>query len=708
MSFKLEETTTDIIAAKKKSQELDYMFLNFLDNNTKTSKFFKKKKNYNSSPSKKHHNKKSYNKSGKNNSNNFYTPSLFRNYKKFFPYWYKYHFSSDKFKSYSDPYAAKLVFKFPYKRLKNFYWHVHSRYKKKSSKFFKSKLASPNNLEFRMNFFNTLFSSRGRTFRFSRKTFSFLNFFLLKLFRKYFFLIFKSKKLFSLKNTFKFITASKIIYSSLINITNSFVSGILKNKNLNMKLNKYFCINVNEPKLVTDVLNKFYSGFRDRGVRFGHRFSSHLRINESVFARFFLNLFFFLYLNNFKYTINNNNIKSSDYFSSLSKKKVTFLGPKFLKFFTNQYKIFNNIKLESFNNNKMKFNKWGYSGRFKNLLGSSLVFINNFVKDWWYEIEDFLQLDKINFKYGKIPYSYKTALTYRTKLIKKVKKFKKIKFRRKSNRLTFFFNKLVPKFKLTRKFKSYFISKIGSLKSYMRFNKLKNYYKQKMTLRRFLRKYYEVPDSIKMYNRVSYVSSRPNKWKAFMKVFIGRLLFAVYWLGYAKDLLMSRFMIMNGLIMVNGFVCLNLQHIINTSDFISLKWDVFLLDFKKKNLVFKKCFTRLMQIQLLKHLFFNHDYDIIMKRRSDVNVNPFLLDLFKKKNYSNIVNMQQKRNNFLLNNTKLYQVLNSTFFFLKYKNLIYIELMPQSINSFFNVFKKIENKYFNKKIFRKLAYRTYF
>ena len=108
-----------------------------------------------------------------------------------------------------------------------------------------------------MNFFNTLFSARGRPFRFSRKTFSFLNFFLFKLFRKFFFLIFKSKRLFSLKNTFKFITASKIVYSSLINITNSFVSGLLKNKNLNMKLNKYFFINFHEPKLVTDTLDKF-------------------------------------------------------------------------------------------------------------------------------------------------------------------------------------------------------------------------------------------------------------------------------------------------------------------------------------------------------------------------------------------------------------------------------------------------------------------
>lgn len=557
-----------------------------------------------------------------------------------------------------------------------------------------------------MNFFNTLFSAKSRSFKFSRKTFSFLNFFLFKLFRKFFFLFFKSKKLFSLKNTFKFFIASKIIYSSLINITNGFVDGVLKNKSLSMKLNKYFSININEPKLVTDILNKFYSGFRDRGVRLGQRFSSHLRINESIFARFFLNLFYFLYLKNFK-SIKSKFPSTFNYFSFLAKNKVTFLGPKFLKFFNKQYKIFNKIKLNNFNKN-LVFSKRGYSGRIKNLLGSSFVFINDFIKDWWYEIENFLELDKINFKSGKIPYSYKTAITYKSRLFKKVRNFRKPKFKRKLNRLTFFFNKLVPKFKLTRKFKSYFISKIGSLKSYMRFNRVKNYFKQKMTLRRFLKKYYQVPDSIKMYNRVKYVSSRPNKWRAFFKVFVGRLLFAIYWLGYAKNLLMSRIMIMNGLIMINGKVCTDFNYVIENSDFISLKWDIFLLKFKQKSLIFTKCFTRLMQIQLLKHLFFNHDYDVIMRRRSEVNVNPFLLDLFKKKNYVNFVYKQQIRNTLQTNNTKLHQILNSKFFFLKYKNLIYIELLPQSIYSFFNVFKKIENKYFNKKIFRKLAYRTYF
>jgi len=183
-----------------------------------------------------------------------------------------------------------------------------------------------------------------------------------------------------LKNTFKFITASKIVYSSLINITNSFVSGLLKNKNLNMKLNKYFFINFHEPKLVTDTLDKFYTGFRDRGVRFGQRFSSHLRVNELVFSRFFLNLFYFLYLNNFK-SVQPKFSNSFKYFSFLKKNKVTFLGPKFLKFFVKQYKIFNTIKLDSFNKKQIKFSKRGYLGRFKNLLGSSLVFINDFIKD---------------------------------------------------------------------------------------------------------------------------------------------------------------------------------------------------------------------------------------------------------------------------------------------------------------------------------------
>ena len=680
------------------SIELNNMFLKFLDNSSKALK--KKRLNYNNSNKRLNRNNKFKQKKS--------FVKVFRNYKRFFPYWYKYFHKSDKFKSHTDFYSTKLVFKFPYKRIKYFYWYANSRYKKKTNKFFKSKLVSPQNLEFKMNFFNTLFSARGRPFRFSRKTFSFLNFFLFKLFRKFFFLIFKSKRLFSLKNTFKFITASKIVYSSLINITNSFVSGLLKNKNLNMKLNKYFFINFHEPKLVTDTLDKFYTGFRDRGVRFGQRFSSHLRVNELVFSRFFLNLFYFLYLNNFK-SIQPKFSSSFKYFSFLKKNKVTFLGPKFLKFFVKQYKIFNTIKLDSFNKKHIKFSKRGYLGRFKNLLGSSLVFINDFIKDWWYEIKNFLQLDKLNFKYVGIPYSHKPALTYKTNIVHKIiRKYKKPKFKRKLNRLNFFFYKLVPKFKLTREFKSYFISKIGSLKSYMRFNKLKNYFKQKMTLRRFLRKYYQVPDSIKMYNRVNYVSSRPNKWRAFMKLFIGRLLFAVYWLNYAKNLIMSRILILNGLIMVNGLVYTDINHLIKTSDFVALKWDIFLLNLKRKNLIFKKCFTRLMQIQVLKHLFFNHDYDTIMKRRSNINVNPFLVDLFNKKNYANYFFIQQNKKNLIVNNTKLHEVLSKKIFFLKYKNLIYIELIPQSMNSFFSVFKKLENKYFNRKIFRKLAYRTYF
>ena len=115
-----------------------------------------------------------------------------------------------------------------------------------------------------------------------------------------------------------------------------------------------------------------------------------------------------------------------------------------------------------------------------------------------------------------------------------------------------------------------------------------------------------------------------------------------------------------------------------------------------------------MQIQVLKHLFFNHDYDTIMKRRSNINVNPFLVDLFNKKNYANYFFIQQNKKNLIVNNTKLHEVLSKKIFFLKYKILIYIELIPQSMNSFFSVFKKLENKYFNRKIFRKLAYRTYF
>lgn len=676
------------------------LFLNFLD---KSSKNILKKNKL----------RLQYNKFNKNKRRVVFEPknsSLFRGYRRFFPHKYKYYYDYDYFKSHSDNYSLKLIKKFPYKRIRSFYWFAHGRYKRQGNKFFKRKLADQSKLEFRMNFFNVLFSSKGRTFKFSRKTFSFINFLLSKLLRKYFFLFFKSKKLFSLKNTFKFVVASKIVYSSLINITTSFVQGILKSKSLNMKLNKYFYLNYKEPKLVTDVLNRFYTGFRDRGVRFGQRLSSHLRVNELIFSRFFINLFFFIYLDKFS------SIKKNKLFSSFflikkknKKKKITFIGPKFLKYFLKQYKAFKDLKSYNYSENRLKFKKRGYLGRFKNLLGSSLVFIHDFIKDWWYEIETYLDLDKINFKYGKIPFAFKTSVTNKSKLVKKfIIKQKKKKFRRKSSRLTFFFNKLMPKFKLTRKFKSFFLGKIGSLKSYMRFNQLRNHFKQKMTLRRFLRKYYQVPDSAKMYNRVNYVSSRPNKWRAFFKVFVGRLVFSVYWLGYAKNLVMSKIMILNGFIMINGKVCTNLNYVLENSDFVSLKWDIFLLKSKKKIFIFKKCFTRLMQIQLLKHLFFNHDYDTIVKRRSDVNVNPFFLDLFKKKNYINLFYKQQQRNILCVNNTKLHQVLNSNVFFFKYKNLFYIELIPQSIHSFFSVFNKIENKYFNKKIFRKLAYKTYF
>lgn len=680
-----------LLLNKNNNQFIDNtnIFLNFLDKSSISLK--KKKLNF-------------------EKVNNFKKKKLnsFRNYKKFFPHWYRYYFPDDKFKVYTDKYHLKLIKKFPYKRLKAFYWRAYSRYKRKGSKLFKKKVAFSGKLESRMNFFSTTFSAKARGFRFSRKTFSFLNFFLFKLLRKYFFLFFKSKKLFSLRNGFKFILATKIIHSGLISITNTFVSGILKSKSLNMKLNKYFFFSPSDPKLVTDILNRFYTGFRDRGVRFGQRFSSHLRVNELVFSRFFINLFFILYLNDFK-SVKHKFSNSFSYFHFLKKKKKTLVAPKFLKYFIKHYKEFIDVKQELYDNDRLKYSKRGYLGRFKNLLGSTLVFIDDFIKDWWYEIEQFLDLDKINFNYAKIPYSHRNALTYKSKLIvKPVIKQKKSKYRRKSNRLTFFFNKLVPKFRLTRKFKSYFISKIGSLKSYMRFNKLKNYFKQKMTLRRFLRKYYQVPDSAKMYNRVTYVSSRPNKWRAFFKTFVGRLLFSVYWLGYAKDLIMSKLMIMNGLIMVNGKVCTNFNYVLENSDFISLKGDVFLLKSKKQLSIFKKCFTRLMQIQILKHLFFNHDYDTIVKRRSDINVNPFFVDLFKKKNYVNLFSKQQQRNISLINNTKLHQVLNNNIFFLKYRNLFYIELLPQSIYSFFNVFTKIENKYFNKKIFRKLAYRTYY
>ena len=704
----------------------DNLFLKFLDNNSKKQLLKKKKIN----------NKFSnfFNKRKLNNNRNSFRHNnkyklLFRNHRKFFPYWYKYNnFFNEIFKVGLHPNEARILIKFPYKRLRNLYWYESAKFKRKGSKLYKKfKLANFNLLESRMNFFNTLFSSKARLFKFSRKTYSFLNFFLQKLLRKYFFLIFKSKKIFSLKNAFKFIVSFKIIYSSLITITNSFVTGLIKNKNLTMSLNKYFYINTTEPRFVTDNLSRFYTGFRERGVRFGQRFSSHLRINEAVFVRFFLNLFYFFYLYKFKFnskfpikSLNNNfsnvntflNSKSTYYFKVLKDKKINYLGPRILKFYNKQYKNINLLKLEKFNENKqIIYERLGYQGKFKNLLGSSLVFINDFIKDWWYEIENFFKLDKLNFPFRKIPFSYKSSITHKSALIKSMdlkfnKKFKKPKFKRKSNRLTFFFKKLVQPYKLTKKFKVFLISKIGALKSYMRFNRLKNYFKQKMTLRRFFRKYYQVPDSVKMYNRVNFVSSRPNKWRAFFKLFVGRLVFGVYWLGFAKNLITSKLLIMNGLIMVNGIVCTNFNYILENSDFIALKWDLYNLNFHKRKVFFKKCYTRLMQIQLLKHLFFNHDYDTIMKRRLDPNVNPFLLAGFKKKNYVHINN--RHINNELINKTKLHQVLNSKVFFLQYKNLIYIELLPQSVFSFFNVFKNIENKYFNRKIFRKLAYRTYF
>ena len=89
-----------------------------------------------------------------------------------------------------------------------------------------------------------------------------------------------------------------------------------------------------------------------------------------------------------------------------------------------------------------------------------------------------------------------------------------------------------------------------------------------------------------------------------------------------------------------------------------------------------------MQIQLLKHLFFNHDYDTIMKRRLDPNVNPFLLDGFKKKNYVHINN--RHINNELVNKTKLHQVLNSKVFFLQYKNTSFLNSFYYSILKKYN------------------------
>ena len=169
-------------------------------------------------------------------------------------------------------------------------------------------------------------------------------------------------------------------------------------------------------------------------------------------------------------------------------------------------------------------------------------------------------------------------------------KYKKAPYMRKSNRYNLVFNKIWVLRKFKKKLKDY------QFKGLFFRNKVRHKVKKKIILRVLFSKYFKVT-----INRLSKWQRQFKSIKYFVNSFFSKLEFILIRLNYVTNLILSRLLIWNNYVFINGLLCNNINFKISIFDTIELAngFDFYLFKYMTKSI--KK--SKWRKIVFKKHYF---------------------------------------------------------------------------------------------------------
>lgn len=320
----------------------------------------------------------------------------------------------------------------------------------------------------------------------------------------------------------------------------------------------------------------------------------------------------------------------------------------------------------------------------------------------------------------------------------------------KSNKKLRLFKKFVRKYKYSVR-ASYNIKNImGAAAFYFQVVGIKKEFKQKIFYRAVFKHLYALKDDKKMYNRWKIVKRSRSKWIGFYKQFEGHLWRAVRWMGFSNKIKLSRFLVDNGLIFINGKVVTDSKAVVDANDIVYLRKDIHaLMEEKIWNRLTKKAissvpyYNSLLKEKLInkaaraakgllrKSSYFSRMHEKRIRRFKSILASANH-DLLKKNYNKSFTNLDLKRiqwarhlkkissiklilaKKMLLGRAGLHSALaehngyskNATFYFKK-NNTVMLHAKPRSITDFFNTINMKYKKAYNPRAIKDFIERNY-
>ena len=163
----------------------------------------------------------------------------------------------------------------------------------------------------------------------------------------------------------------------------------------------------------------------------------------------------------------------------------------------------------------------------------------------------------------------------------------------KSNKSLRLFKRFVRKYNSNKGVGEYkFNTTIGLAGKHFKMAGAKKYFKQKIYIRAKFMDHYRGADRTKMNNRWKLIQRARHKWHGYYNEFEGNILRASLWLGFSNKYRLSKFLVENELIFLNGGIAAGARCKVRSGDIVHLRGDVFRNIEKKRELyLFKKYLT---------------------------------------------------------------------------------------------------------------------